>query len=136
MTTTTTTTTFSWVGSAYASNPLSGTGKYDPRMPSLLPEQQEEDTLVWADAPKALVKRLEDIPEQVITKDTARRNGVIVFRYFERDITEHTARLQVDNKAMKKLLVRDPDAERVNPRAYQRETSVKLAKSSLLGRDP
>ena len=103
--TTTTTTTFSWAESAYASNPLSGIGKYDPLMPSLLTEQQEEDTLVWADAPKALVKRLEDIPEQVITKDTARRNGAIVLRYFERDITEHTVRLQVDNKAMKKLLV-------------------------------
>ena len=128
--------TFSWAGSAYATNPLAGGGNYDPRRPSLLPDTQEEDALVWEDVPKAMRTRLADIPEQIITKDTAYRNGVEVLRYFERDITEHTVRLQVDNKTMRKLLARDQAAERANPRAYQREANVKLAKSSLLGKDP
>ena len=132
----TNTNTFSWAGSAYATNPLAGGGKYDPRRPSLLPDTQEEDALVWEDAPTALKKLLADIPEQIITKDTAHHNGVEVLRYFERDVTEHTVRLQVDTKTLKKLLVRDQAAVRANPRAYQREASVKLAKSSLLGKDP
>ena len=77
---TTNTNTFSWAGSAYATNPLAGGGKYDPRRPSILSDTQEEDTLVWEDASAALKKRLADIPEQIITKDTAHRNGVEVLR--------------------------------------------------------
>ena len=87
--------TFSWAGSAYATNPLTGGGNYDPRRPSLLPDTQEEDALVWEDVPKAMQTRLANIPEQIITKDTAYRNGVEVWRYFKRDVTEHTVRLQV-----------------------------------------
>ena len=50
--------TFSWAGSAYATNPLAGGGNYDPRRPSLLPDTQEEDALVWKDVPKAMQTRL------------------------------------------------------------------------------
>ena len=42
----TNTNTFSWAGSAYATNPLAGGGKYDPRRPSILTDTQEEDALV------------------------------------------------------------------------------------------
>ena len=58
--------TFSWAGSAYATNPLAGGGNYDPRRPSLLPDTQEEDALVWEDVPKAMRTRLADIPRRIL----------------------------------------------------------------------
>ena len=84
---------------------------------------------------KRLKRRLEKNAAKV-TEDCLRSNADTILKFLEADVLDHVTRLAVHSKAMKALLKRDHEAELADPEAYKQEAGSRLARSSLLGRNP
>jgi len=123
-----------WAGDEYAGNSLAAEGSFNPRVP-VRADDTSGDLQVWADIPKRLKRRLEKNAAKV-TEDCLRSNADTILKFLEVDVLDHVVRLAVDSKAMKALLKRDHEAELADPEAYKQEAGSRLARSSLLGRNP
>ena len=88
--------------------------------------------MIWYDVPKKLKERL-DKKSQKITVDCIKENAESILRFYESDVIEHVLEMQMQNKAVRSLIMRDHATEKKNPKDYANAAS-KLAKSSYLGR--
>ena len=125
----------SWAGRTYRPNSLTTRGRFNPRVPSVSEDKNAEDELIWYDVPKKLKERL-DKKSQKITVDCIKENAESILRFYESDVVEHVLEMQMHNKAVRSLVMRDHEEEQKNPKDYVNEAARKLAKSSYLGSDP
>ena len=127
--------TSTWIGTKAKANTLTGKGKFDPKVSIEQVGDEGDDDIIWADYPKALKERLENKPQQ-ITRDCLQMNAKGILRLFENDIVQHVIKQQLRSEHMTNLLARQATYEESGRRGSHRATVSKLAKSSLLGRDP
>ena len=124
-----------WAGTKAKVNTLTGKGKFDPKIPIDHADDEGDDDLIWADPPTALIDRLEEKPQQ-ITSDCLQMNALGILRLFESDVIQHVIKQQLRSEHMSNLLARQITYQEEGKRGAQRSTVNRLAKSSLLGRDP
>ena len=95
--------TLRWVGNAANANSLADpNATFDPTLPCASGEDAARDALVFADAPKNLVARLEKKPQR-IGPDCLFENAESILRFYEEDIVAHVVMQEVKDKRVYKL---------------------------------
>ena len=101
--------TLRWAGAAANANSLvDPNASFDPTLPCASGEEAARDSLVYADAPKKLIERLEAKPQE-IGPDCLFENAESILRFYEEDIVLHVVKQEVKDKRVYKLLQRDED---------------------------
>lgn len=131
-----------WAGTAhsqsYASTPQAMAKAFNASVPMRVRQDKHEqgDDLVRADQPEDLRAALK-AGLQVIHPAVLRGNAVLLLEWFEHVIIEHILERQADDKALAYLTRRDTVVEAEDPGMRgKRYGGGRLAKSSLIGRDP
>ena len=120
--------TLRWAGSAANANSLADpNATFDPTLPCASGEEAARDALVYADAPKKLLDRLEKKPQE-IGPDCLFENAESILRFYEEDIVLHVVKQEVKDKRVYELLQRGEDDELAS--------MSRIARSSYLGEDP
>ena len=120
--------TLRWAGAAANANSLADpNASFDPTLPCASGEEAARDSLVYADAPKNLVERLEAKPQE-IGPDCLFENAESILRFYEEDIVLHVVKQEVKDKRVYELLQRDETAEPTD--------MARIARSSYLGKNP
>ena len=122
--------TLRWAGSAANANSLADpNATFDPTLPCASGEEAARDALVYADAPKNLIARLDKKPQR-IGPDCLFENAESILRFYEEDIVLHVVKQEVKDKRVYKLLQRgeDDDSEPAD--------IARVARSSYLGNNP
>ena len=120
--------TLRWAGAAANANSLADpNASFDPTLPCASGEEAARDSLVYADAPKKLIERLEAKPQE-IGPDCLFENAESILRFYEEDIILHVVKQEVKDKRVYELLQRDETAEPTD--------MARIARSSYLGKNP
>ena len=114
---------------------MTSRGRFNPRIPPITVKENATKELIWGDYPTKLKERLSKKPQK-ITVDCLKENALLILKFYELDIIEHVISQQVDSKALKTLLVRNEDREKIAPAKYRQEVSARVARSSHLGDNP
>ena len=96
------------------------------------PEHDAEKMVVLADVPEKLAQALRD-GLKPIGVDCIKQNSEFVFRFYETICVEHVLSLQIQNRMVRQLTQRNPDAAASTESALVPEG--RMARSSLIGRD-
>ena len=130
----------SWAGSAnlassaVTSDNLAST--FHPRKPMQTPGSDPEQIRVWADIPEDLQKQLSGGMAK-IGPDCLKKNAETVLGIFEEIMLKHVLSNQIQNKALSRLMRGNPSLADDSDEAASTSTLAgKVARSSLLGRDP
>ena len=122
--------TLRWAGTVANENSLADpNATFDPTLPCASGENAARDAIVYADAPKSLIKRLDKKPQE-ISPNCLYENAESILRFYEEDIVLHVVKQEVKDKRVYKLLQRGED-DTTEPADMAR-----IAKSSYLGKDP
>ena len=90
--------TLRWAGAAANANSLADpNASFDPTLPCVSGEEAARDSLVYADAPKKLVERLDAKPQE-IGPDCMFENAESILRFYEEDIVLHVVKQEVKDK--------------------------------------
>ena len=101
--------TLRWAGKAVNANSLADpNASFDPALPCASGEEEARDVLVYADAPKRLIERLENKPQE-IGSNCLFENAESILRFYEEDIVSHVVKQEVKDKRVYKLLQRGED---------------------------
>ena len=90
--------TLRWAGNAANANSLADpNATFDPTLPCASGEDAAIDALVYADAPKRLMERLEKKPQR-IAPDCLFENAESILRFYEENIVLHVVQQEVKDK--------------------------------------
>ena len=122
--------TLRWAGNAANANSLADpNATFDPTLPCASGEDAAIDALVYADAPKRLMERLEKKPQR-IAPDCLFENAESILRFYEEDNVLHVVQQEVKDKRVYRLLQRGEDE------ASETADMARIARSSYLDKDP
>ena len=107
-------------------------GWFTPRIPMCGPEYDPEKMVTLSDTPVKLARALKDGMEP-IGIDCIKQNAQFVFHFYETICVEHVLSMQMQNRLVRQLTQRDPDAAESTERRLVPEGM--LARSSLIGKD-
>ena len=90
--------TLRWAGAAANENSLADpNATFDPTLPCVSGEDAARDAIVYADAPKKLIERLEKKPQE-ISPNCLYENAESILRFYEEDIVLHVVKQEVKDK--------------------------------------
>ena len=90
--------TLRWAGNAANANSLADpNASFDPTLPCVSGEDAAIDALVYADAPKKLIERLDKKPQR-IGPSCLYENALSILRFYEEDIMYHVIKQEVKDK--------------------------------------
>ena len=130
----------SWAGSATADIGIPSASNlakaFTPTKPMCAPGTDTEKLEVLLDVPKPLQQAI-NAGMQKIGYECLRENAKVVLKVYEGICTQHVLENQIQDRALRKILRRDPNLELKDPdNAKVLAPKSRIAKSSLLGQDP
>ena len=105
---------------------------FTPNVPICGPEYDPEKMQILADVPVKLKLAIKDGMKRVDI-DCIKQNAQFVFHFYETICVEHVLEMQMQQRHVRRLVQRNPNASESEARALVPEG--RLARSSLIGQD-